>query len=326
MSRQLKHRNKRPEGRKRMGKVDKIRYGSHEEWLEIRKNSIGGSDAAAIMGMSQYGSAYTLWLEKTGQREPEDISDKEPVRLGHDLEDYVAHRFMKKTGKKVRRENSILVNEDIPYAHASVDRLVVGELAGLECKTTNALNIKRFKNGDFPAEYYAQCMHYLMVTGLPKWHLAVLVLGVDFLTFEIERDEEEITKLMRMEEAFWQHVLDRTPPPVSGLDCDTEAILDMRGGSVPGTIDLFGRESMLNELSRLKQQEKDIQRQQEAIKQQIMLDMGDYDSGRAGKWKVSWKEQSRSTFDYKRFAADNPGLNLNPYFKVTHTRPFKIYE
>lgn len=307
-----------------MGKVERIRFDSREEWLEIRKNSIGGSDAAYIMGLNPYGSAYTLWAEKTGKREPPDISQVEAVRLGVDLEDYVAHRFTEKTGKKVRRENSVLVNEDIPFAHATIDRAVVGELAGLECKTTSALNMKKFKDGEFPANYYVQCQHYMMVTGLPKWHLAVLVLGIDFLTFEIPRCEEDILALMRAEEVFWTHVLDQTPPPVSGLDCDTELIRAMHPDSVEGQVDLFGRESMLDEYEVLGKRIKELEQQKAAIQQKICLDMGDYDSGRAGKWRVSWKSQERRTFDHKRFATDHPGVDLSGYYKVSKSRPFKV--
>ena len=63
---------------------------SREEWLEVRRKSIGGSDAASILGLNQYNSAYSLWCEKTGKITPEDISSKEAVRLGNDLEQYAA--------------------------------------------------------------------------------------------------------------------------------------------------------------------------------------------------------------------------------------------
>ena len=164
----------------------------------------------------------------------------------------------------------------------------------------------------------------MMVTGLPKWHLAVLVLGVDFLTFEIPRDEEDILALMRAEEAFWAHVLDRTPPPVSGLDCDTKAILSMHPDSCAGQVDLFGREAMLDEYEIIGQRIKELEQQKAAIQQQICLDMGDFDSGLAGKWRVSWKSQERRTFDHKRFATDHPGVDLSGYYKISKSRPFKV--
>ena len=74
---------------------------SHEEWLEERRKSIGGSDAAAVIGMSRFASPYTVWMDKTG-RLPEK-EDTEAMRIGRDLEEYVAKRFEEASGKKVRR-------------------------------------------------------------------------------------------------------------------------------------------------------------------------------------------------------------------------------
>ena len=106
---------------------------------------------------------------KNWRVEPEDISTKEAVRLGTYLEEYVAQRFAEETGKRVRRENAILRNTAYPWAHANVDRMIIGEKAGLECKTTSELNMKRFRGGEYPVTYYCQCMHYMAVTRFPKW-------------------------------------------------------------------------------------------------------------------------------------------------------------
>ena len=92
---------------------------SKEEWTALRSTTIGGSDAAAILGLNPYKSPYALWAEKTGKVIPEDISQKEAVRLGTDLEEYVAKRFTEATGKKVRRENYTVFRDDMPYAHAN---------------------------------------------------------------------------------------------------------------------------------------------------------------------------------------------------------------
>ena len=307
-----------------MQRVKKVRFEGRDDWLEKRKHSIGGSDAAAIMGLNPYKGAYALWAEKTGRIQPKDLSEVEAVRLGVDLEDYVAHRFMQKTGLKVRRENSILYNEDIPFAHATVDRLVVGEDAGLECKTTSALNLKRFKNGEYPPEYYCQCQHYMMVTGKPKWHLAVLVLGRDFLTFEIERDEEDIAALRRAEEAFRRCVEDDVPPATGGTEADSEAIAQMYPASDGSAIELFGRERMIEDYIALGEQKKEIERQQDAIKQQICADLGAAELGYAGSYKVSWKSQSRTTIDKKRLFADFPAAAGDAYVKTSSSRVFRI--
>ena len=128
---------------------------SRSDWLAQRRKSIGGSDAAGIIGLSQYATPYTVWADKTG-RLP-DQEDNEAMRQGRDLEEYVAERWMEATGKTVRRSNAILYNSLYPFAHADIDRTVVGENAGLECKTTSTLNLRQFKGVEFPEKYYAQC-------------------------------------------------------------------------------------------------------------------------------------------------------------------------
>ena len=108
---------------------------SREDWLEQRRHTIGGSDAAGIIGLSKWSSPVSVWADKTG-RLPDKL-DTEAMRLGRDLEGYVARRWMEATGKKVRRLNAMLYNELYPFAHADIDREVIGERAGLECKTTS---------------------------------------------------------------------------------------------------------------------------------------------------------------------------------------------
>jgi putative phage-type endonuclease len=179
----------------------------HQEWLEQRKKSIGGSDAASIIGLNPWSSPYSVWADKLGKIPPKE--DNEAMRLGRDLEDYVAKRFTEATGKKLRRENNILINPEYPFAHANVDRMVTGEDAGFEAKTTSALNLKKFKNGEFPDNYYAQCTHYLAVTGCKRWYLGVLILGIGFEWFVLERDEDEIAALMNAEKNFWECVKER---------------------------------------------------------------------------------------------------------------------
>ena len=106
---------------------------SREDWLTERRKSLGGSDVAGILGLNEYSSPYSVYADKLGLLPEKE--DTEAMRIGRDLEDYVASRFTEKTGKKVRRENSIIRNPDYPYLHANVDRVVVGENAVLECKT-----------------------------------------------------------------------------------------------------------------------------------------------------------------------------------------------
>lgn len=299
---------------------------SREKWLEIRRESIGGSDAGALLGLNPYRSPYALWAEKTGKAIPEDISDKEAVRLGNDLEEYVAQRFTEATGKKVRRCNSILRNTDYPFAHANPDRLVVGEDSGLECKTTSSWEtLKKCKEGQFPDTWYAQCVHYMMVTGAKKWYLAVLCFGHGFFWFEIERNEAEIAALAKAEAEFWQRVKNDIAPPVDGMDSTTGAIKAVFPQSRSGmSVDLTPMMAEIAAWRATRAQIKTLEAQLTEQQNRICTYMGQAESGICGDHKVSWKTQTRRTFDTKRFAADHPHISLEMYYKTTESRPFKL--
>ena len=298
---------------------------SREEWLMHRRKSIGGSDAAAIVGMNPWASPYSVWADKLGKLPEKE--DTESMRLGRDLEDYVAKRFTEATGKKVRRENAIITNPDFPFAHANVDRMVVGEDAGLECKTTRSLNVKQFKNGEFPDNYYAQCVHYMMVTGASKWYLAVLVLGEGFYWYCIERDEAEIESLDNAEQEFWYYVESNTPPVTDGNKATTETLSMIYADSNPGsTMQLFGCDTYLREYLDLGNRIKVLKEQQDEVANKVKATMGETEKGASDSYKVSWTSSKRETFDSKAFLADHPEINTAPYMKVTATRAFKVSE
>lgn len=297
---------------------------SREEWLEHRKNSIGGSESASILGMNPYSSAYTVWADKLGKL-PE-IDDNEAMRQGRDLEAYVAQRFTEQTGKKVRRENNILWNPDYPFAHANVDRLVIGEDAGLECKTCSALRMKEFKNGAFPDTYYTQCVHYMMVTGCKKWYLAVLVLNKEFMVFEIERDEAEILALAEAEANFWECVRTETPPPTDGSSSTTESIKTIFPVANGGSVNLFGYEQDIKAYMNFVSLIKDLEKQRDEVANRIKLFMGEAGKGETDGHRVSWSGYEKKTFDAKRFASDHPSLDLSEYYKKSFVRTFKVTE
>ena len=296
---------------------------SEEAWIEARKGSIGGSDAAAIVGLNPYKSAYALWAEKSGQVEPEDISMKEAVRLGHELEPYVAKRFTEITGKKVRRENYILKNTEYPWAHANVDRMVIGEKAGLECKTTSAMSLSKFKNGEYPAQYYVQCVHYLAVTGLDRWYLCVLIGNQEVRVFVIERDEDEIAALMDMEYQFWAQMDARIAPTPDGSKSTSEVLAQLYQDE-GGECDLTPFAATLREYMELKAQIKDLTAKCDGLGNQIKEYMGTASKGCAGDFRVSYGSQTRRTFDKKAFNKDNPGLDLSRWEKVSVSRVFTV--
>lgn len=306
--------------------LERIPFSSRKEWLNIRQSAgVGGSEANAVIGQSPHMSKYRLWLLKTGKVEQEDISDKEAVRLGNDLEQYVADRFMEAENKKVQRCNVILKNPKYPFAFANPDRLVVGENAGLECKTTSSYEVvSECKNG-FPARYYVQCVHYMAVTGADRWYLAVCCFGRGYFTFCLERNQAEIDALMEAEREFWDMVQNDIAPEIDGSDSTTEGIRTYYGQSDGSTVDLTPVSSALDMRSKLKAQIddlKDLLQEQENI---ITAYMGAAEVGTYGKYKVSWKTGSRKSVDYKAYEAAHAGC-FGEYTTYTNTRTLRVTE
>ncbi|MBE6993385.1 MAG: hypothetical protein E7423_01885 [Ruminococcaceae bacterium] len=303
--------------------INEIGYGSHEEWLEIRRGYIGGSEAGAVLGLDEYKSPLTLWAEKTGRVPP--FAGNLTTTVGSYLEELVAKLWCDETGKKVRRKNRVLVNDAYPFACADVDRLVVGEKALLEIKTTNSLPVmKRVRGGDYPEKWYCQMVHYLAVTGLERAYLAVLVNCRELLTFTLERDEGEIAALMQAEEEFWAMVREDREPAPDGTSSSSETISTLFPGGETGTVDLMGHESSLRRYAQIKGEIKALDQELTEIENRIKVDIGNCEGGQTEGFKVLWKPQERRTLDAKRLAAEHPELDMAPYYKVTVSRPFKV--
>ncbi len=296
---------------------------SREEWLCERNKSIGGSDAGTILGFNKWNSPYALWAEKSGKLKPKDISDREAVRLGNDLEQYVANRFEEATGKKVHRCNYIIRNDKYPFAHANVDRMVYGESAGLECKTTSNFEYaKILEAGKFPETWLAQMTHYMAVTESDRWYLAVLVFGKGFYWFEVKREDSECAALMAVEADFWQR---GDKQAIDGAEATTEALRAVYPESEPRAVDLSGFEANLEIYNSLGKQIKDLEEQRETQANFIKRFMGTAEKGEAGAFSVSWKTQSRSTFDRKKYE-QACGAIPQEFFKNSTFRVFKITE
>ena len=295
---------------------------SRREWLELRKKGIGGSDAASIVGLNPYVTPYKLWAEKTG-RLPEQ-EDNEAMRQGRDFENYVAKRFTEATGKRVRRNNFMLVHDEYDFIFANIDRQIVGENAGLECKTTSVMNLKKFKNGEFPDSYYTQCVHYMSVTGADKWYLAVLVLNQGFYWYEIQRDEEEINALLEAEIEFWnKYIVPDVAPAVDGYKPTSDAINKVFCNTRDEECNLVGLSNIEN-LMDLQKTIKALEFEVEKIQQQIKVEMGECQIGYCDKYKITWKEQSRSTISKDLIKEQYPDIDISDISKTSKFRVFKI--
>lgn len=282
----------------------------HEKWLEARAIGIGGSDAAVIMGMNQYKSPYQLWLEKTGQVEPPDLSGNQYVYWGTKNEANIADWFQEETGKKVKRLGT-LRSKEYPFMLANVDRTVVGENAGLEIKTAGVRQYRKWKDDEIPDAYYCQCLHYMAVTGADYWYIAVLLGGNEAKWKRIERNEEDIQHLIMAETDFWKLVETRTPPPVDGSDsCAAALSAQYKGGDPNYSIilppDIDGVIASLEDdkaiMDALKKQITEKENRLKAL-------LGNAEEGTTDHYRVLWKTQAgRSSVPLAKIKKQTPDI------------------
>ena len=310
---------------------------SHEQWLEERKKTIGGSEIGAILGLHPWQSAYSLWAEKTG-RIPA-FEGNLTTKLGSFLEEFVAQLFEEQTGKKVQRTNFIYRNDKFDGLHASPDRLLVGEDAGLEIKTTSAYNSGKFKGKEFPQQYYAQAVQYMAVTERRQWYIAVLIGNTDFRIYHLTRDpmdkpdfcvssllveDSEITALYEAALDFIECLEKDVPPALDGSEATYEALREVYNKGGEPAVQLYGRDGMVERWLLLKEHIKQLKDEQDEITNTLCADMGDAENATSGGHKVTWKfKAGAKRFDHKKAVEEHPELAVY-YTEGKPTRTFGI--
>lgn len=198
---------------------------SREDWLSWRRKGIGGSDAAAIIGVSPFSTARDLYYDKlniaSAVNEEDNWVQKE---IGHLLEDLVAKIFSKKTGYPIYQVKKMFYHPNFPYMLADVDyfiRLPDGNTAILEIKTTNYNATSAWwKDGkeSIPVNYEIQGRHYMAVTNIDKVYYCCLYGNTEdeVIIRGIDRDETYEELIIALEGDFWKNnVLAKIPPPYS---------------------------------------------------------------------------------------------------------------
>ena len=275
---------------------------NRDNWLHTRKLGIGGSDAAVIMGLSHWKTPARLWMEKTGRVEPDDISDSEVVYWGTILESVVADEFAKRTGKRVKK-SGMYRSLKYPWMLASVDRMVIGERAGLECKTTTEFNKNIWNDNQglgIPIAYYCQIQWYMTVLGYPKWYIACLIGGQTYVWKEIPRDDVFIGELIMLSEKFWKNVVEDTCPEP---DCSSDYgdLLRLEYGYTPKAVTRL--DECLPNIERLEKLKSD----RDFIDDEITLEenkikgaMKDFQIADVGPYRVKWTDTNRKYKDSDR--------------------------
>ena len=294
-----------------------------EEWLKLRKHGIGGSDAGAVCGLNPYVSAMDVYADKTSENIS--VYDNEAMKQGRDLEQYVANRFSEAAELKVRKSNAMYVNEKYPFMIADVDRLIVGGNAGLECKTASPYSADKWKDGNIPAHYLAQCYHYMAVLNTSAWYIAVVIYGKDFKFFKIDRDEDIINDLIQIEKEFWENnVLKRQMPKPDGSEATTKFINSFFPQSKENkSIPLIGFDSKLKRREEINELLNKLTTEKNQIEQEVKSYMQDAETAENDSFFVSWKSITSNKIDSTKLKAEMPDV-YKSFLKPSIYRKFMV--
>ena len=286
-----------------------------KEWLEGRKNYIGGSDVGAIIGLNPYKTATDIYLEKTGQKEP--FEGNMFTEAGERLEPIIAEWYADQSGHHIRNDNKIRFHKEYNFLAANIDRLISdperpGEPGILECKTISGYNARKWEQQDwpYPPHYYAQVQHYLNVTG-HKWAvIAFLQDGREFSQYYIEPNPEFIAGYMEKVIDFWNNnILKEAPPEPQTAD----DVLKIHPYTEDDSAETEATQEIANkyeEMKRLKSEIDELKTQYDSLKDEVQVYMNDkailsFNGLTLATWK-SGKPPMR--FDQKRFKKEHPDL------------------
>ena len=279
---------------------------TREEWLGLRRQGIGGSEAAAVCGVNPYRSPMSVYLDKLGEL-PEEGDAGERAYWGTVLEDIVARHYAEVNGAKVRRVNYILIDAERPYMLANLDREAIkdGERYGYEGKTTDSRNAAAWENDGVPLNYQYQVQHYMSVTGLAFFDVACLIGGNRYVQRRVYRDDELIEAIREAEASFWLGVETRTPPAWDGSADGWEVIKKLHPTSEPGK-EIALPEELAGTLETYLRLEacrkacaaelKATEQERDMYKQELCAAMGDAETAHLNGYTLSYKTTTRKGY------------------------------
>ena len=318
---------------KRLANTKNMQY---QEWLEVRKQGVGSSDAATACGLNPYMSMLELWMVKTGrvkQNIEDESSGHAPLYWGKQLEPLVAEYYSMHTNHKVRRVNAVLQHPDPDkyFMLANLDYAVIGsdEVQILECKTAGEYGVKLWRDG-VPLYVLCQVQHQLAVTGKQAAHVCVLLCGHETKIYKVTRSESVIEHLINAERYFWDCVEKDVPPSVDASESAAKALQQLYPEHVPLTVEDLSQDDtanlLFNKLLKTKQ-EIDVQQQSfDQIKHQIQALMKEAERATFQAGSVTWKKSKDSvSLDSKALLKLHPEMLQQFSQNKAGTRRFQIY-
>lgn len=284
--------------------------GDRAAWLDVRRKGVGGSDVAAIMGLSKYRSPYEVWAEKLGHVLAPDLSEKQAVQWGNILEPVIADHYGSLHGSTTVKPGSCVMRSlKRPWAQASLDyEIYVPGLGNgiLEIKTAGSRSSAEWDDG-VPIYYLTQVMHYMSVTGWSFADVAVLIGGQDYREYRIMRDEDDIAEVEKAVDGFWHLVETREEPEILGVGHEGSALLERYGtgaDEVECSVDPDDLESWLTYSKLLKSTKATVDMYANRLKGSI----GENRSMVCPSGKVMWLRSRSKRFNEKAFKESHPDL------------------
>ena len=294
----------------------------YEDWLEYRRMGIGGSDASVVCGINRYKSPVELWMDKTNQLPYEEAG--EAAYWGTQLEALVRAEFTRRTGIEVQIVSQLLQSTEHSFMLANLDGICAHPDYGtciFEAKTASAYKAGEW-DGSIPDEYQLQIQHYMAVTGYQAAYIAVLIGGNTFRWKLVERDEELISMLIPLEEAFWRHVQNMTPPPLDGSDASARFLAERFPNSVPKSRITLPTEAsdLLAQYDEACIQLKDFSDKKQQAENLLKQMLGENEVGTAGDRIITWKSVTQERLDSKTLKAEHPTLYKKYTAKSSYRR------
>jgi putative phage-type endonuclease len=303
--------------------VDKM---TKAEWLNLRRQGLGGSDAAAVCGANPWRGPLSVYLSKIGAAP--DTESNEAMMWGNVLEDPIAKEFSRRTQQKIKRCNMILQHAEHDFMLANIDRLTFDEEEGewgvLEVKNVGEYRREDWADGAVPDYYAIQSAHYMAVTGLKYAWFAPLIGGNRLQPVKVMRNERLIASLIKIERDFWHLVETKTPPP---LDDSVEATkvlkaLYPQSQSTSVVID----PTTYAKFTAVRERIKTLEQEARGYENELRLAMGEAEAAYVPgceKPVITWKGGTVKKFDEAAFKAENPELAMR-YMKEVTTRRFLV--
>lgn len=251
-------------------------------WLNARRAGIGSSDAAAILGVSPFASALSVYVDKIGEALDREAS--EAMKWGSILEPLIIEEFAKETGRVAHAHGMLLANVSRPWQIATLDAV---QRRGPDILDGGVLEIKAtgHRVGDWdegiPPHVMVQVQHQLAVTDLAWGSVAVLQRGCALKWADFERDDRFIDEVLIPTEAeFWRRVEAREPVDPDGSEASRKALKALYPRDSGEIVSLPGDLIELDdERVTLKQSVKDAEKRIEIIDQRIVSALGDASEG-----------------------------------------------